>query len=124
MRRSSDSSSGSRHPKTQYTGPPVLDWSLRRLFKGPGRAGGLLGRPADDWRPGRGGSGIDTSPDRLERDLELIRLSRQLGPLGDDEAAPVVVELRPAKRDPPSAVERLERFTNELRIAPREVGFY
>ena len=43
-------------------------------------------------------------PDRLERDLELIRRSRQFGALGDDEAAAVVVELHPAEQRPPSSM--------------------
>jgi hypothetical protein len=59
------------------------------------RAAGLLGRPADDRQPGRGGSGIGAIPDRLEGDLELIRRSRQFGALGDDEAAAVVAEPPP-----------------------------
>jgi hypothetical protein len=67
---------------------------------------GLSGRPAEDRLPDRGGSGIGSIPDPLERDLELIRGRRQFGTLGDDEAAPVVLELRPAEQGPPSSVGR------------------
>ena len=78
--------------------PATLRW--------PGRAAGLLGRPADDRRSGRDGPGTGTSTDRLERHLDLIRGSCQFGALGDHKAAAVVVELRPAEQGPPAAVGR------------------
>ena len=49
----------------------VRSVGFRRLLADRERAAGLLGRPADDWRPGRGGSGIGTSPDRLEREPDI-----------------------------------------------------
>ena len=59
-------------------------------------------RPDDHRRTVRG----VRRAERFECDLELIRGSRQFGALGDDEAAPVVVELRPAEQGPPSTVGR------------------
>jgi hypothetical protein len=79
------------------------------------RPTGSWGRPEDERRPGRRGTGTGTTSDRLERDLELIRWGDQIGTLGDQQA----VTLEKERRHPLSSLLPTAGLTGQGRYDTR-----